>query len=49
MLLGVGHSSMQRSRRQFAGDGDGVDGLKDSHRHVAYRLSEEENQRILLT
>jgi transposase-like protein len=33
----------------FAGDGNGVDGRKGSHRLVAHRLSEEERQRILLT
>ena len=35
-------------RRQFAGDADGIDQRKGSHRHVAHRLSEEERQRILL-
>ena len=35
--------------RQFAGDGEGVDGRKGSSRQVAHRLSEEERQRILLT
>ena len=48
-LLGVGLTTLQRWRRQFAGDGDGVDCRKGSHRHVAHRLSEEERQRILLT
>ena len=48
-LLGVGLSTLQRWRRVFNRDGDGVDRRKGSHRHVAYRLSEEERQRILLT
>ena len=48
-LLGVGLTTLQRWRRQFAGAGDGVDRRKGSHRHVALRLSEEERQRILLT
>ena len=48
-LLGVGLTTLQRWRRQFAGDGDGLDGRKGSYRHVAHRLSEEERQRILLT
>jgi len=47
--MGVGLSTLQRWRRQFAGDGEGVDGRKGSSRHVAHRLSEEERQRILLT
>ena len=49
LLLGVGLTTLQRWRRQFAGHGDGIDGRKGSHRHVAHRLSEEERQRILLT
>ncbi len=48
-LLGVGMSTLQRWRRQFASHGDGVDRRKRSHRHVANRLSEEKRQRILLT
>ena len=48
-LLGVGLTTLQRWRRQFVGDGDGVDRRKGSRRHVAHRLSEEERQRILLT
>jgi len=47
-LLGVGLTTLQRWRRQFAGDGDGVDRRKGSRRHVAHRLCEEERQRILL-
>jgi putative transposase len=42
VLLGVGLTTLQRWRRQFAGAGDGVDRRKGSHRHVAHRLSEEE-------
>jgi transposase len=49
LLLGVGLTTLQRWRRQFAGDGDGIDRRKGSCRHVAHRLSEEERQRILLT
>ena len=49
LLLGVGLTTLQRWRRQFAGDGDGVDRRKGSCRHVAHRLREEERQRILLT
>jgi len=45
----VGLTTLQRWRRQFAGNGDGVDRRKGSFRHVAHRLSEEERQRILLT
>jgi len=48
-LLGVGLTTLQRWRRQFAGDGDGLDGRKGSHRLVSHRLTEEERQRILLT
>jgi transposase InsO family protein len=49
LLLGVGLTTLQRWRRQFAGDGDGVDHRKGSCLQVAQRLSEEERQRILLT
>jgi hypothetical protein len=45
----VGLTTLQRWRRQFAGDGDGIDRRKGSHRHEAHRLSEQERQRILLT
>jgi len=48
-LLGVGLTTLQRWRRQFAVDGGGVDRRKGSYRHVAHRLSEQECQRILLT
>ena len=48
-LMGVGLTTLQRWRRQFAGDKDGVDGRKGSARKVAHRLSVEECQRILLT
>ena len=48
-LLGIGLTTLQRWRRAFAADGDGVDRRKGSHRHVAHRLGEEERQRILLT
>ena len=48
-LLGVGLTTLQRWRRQFAGNGDGLDGRKGSHRLVSHRLSDEERQRILLT
>ncbi len=49
LLLGVGLSTLQRSRRQLAGDCDGVDRRIGSHRPVAHRLSDEERQRILRT
>jgi transposase len=49
VLLGVGLTTLQRWRRQFAGDGGGVDRRKGSQRNVAHRLSAEERQRILLT
>jgi transposase len=48
-LLGVGLTTLQRWRRQFAGVGDGLDRRKSSQRLVSHRLSEEERQRILLT
>ena len=48
-LLGVGMTTLQRWRRQFAADGDVLDRRKGSHRLVSHRLSEEERQRILLT
>ena len=48
-LLGVGLTTLQRWRRQFAGGGDGTDHRKGSHRNVSHRLSDEERQRILLT
>ena len=48
-LLGIGLSTLQRWRRQFAGDGDGVDRRKGSSRLVSHRLTEEERVRILLT
>ena len=40
-LLCVGLTTLQRWRREFAGDGDGVDRRKGSQRHVAHRLSDE--------
>jgi transposase len=46
---GVGLATLQRWRRQFAGDGDGQDRRKGSHRLVSHRLTDEERQRILLT
>jgi putative transposase len=45
----VGLTTLQRWRRQFAGDGDGQDRRKGSHRLVSHRLTDEERQRILLT
>ena len=48
-LLGIGLSTLQRWRRQFARGGDGLDNRKGSHHLVSHRLSEEERQRILLT
>lgn len=49
LLLGVGITTLQSWRLQFAGAGDGVDRRKGSHRYVAHLLSEEERQLILLT
>jgi putative transposase len=48
-LLGVGLTTLQRWRRQSAGDGDGLDRRKGSPRLVSCRLTEEERQRVLLT
>ncbi|WP_083891319.1 helix-turn-helix domain-containing protein [Cyanobium gracile] len=48
-LLSVGLTTLQRWRRQFVGDGGGLDGRKGSRRLVSHRLSDEERQRILLT
>jgi len=48
-LLGVGLTTLQRWRRQFAGDGDGLDRRKGCQRLVSHRLTDEERQRILLT
>ena len=48
-LLGVGPTTLQRWRRQFAADGDGLDRRKGCPRHVSHRLNEEERQRILFT
>ena len=48
-LMGVGLTTLQRWRKQFAGDGEGVDRRKGSSRHVSHRLSVEECQRILFT
>jgi transposase InsO family protein len=45
----VGLTTLQRWRRQFAGDGDGIDRRKGSHRQDVHRRSEEERLRILLT
>ncbi len=39
-LLGVGLTTLQRWRRQFAGDGDGLDRRKSSHRLVLSADSE---------
>jgi transposase InsO family protein len=48
-LTGVGLITLQRWRRQLAGNNDGIDLHKASSRRVAKRLSAEECQRILLT
>ncbi len=47
-LLGVALTTLQRWRRQFAGDGDGLDRRKGSPRLVSHRLTDEDRQRILL-
>jgi len=48
-LLGVGLSTLQRWRRQFAGDGVGLDCRNGSHRFVSHRLTDVECQRSMLT
>ncbi len=48
-LLGLGLTPLQRWRRQFAADGDGIDRRKASPRLVSHRLTEEERKRILFT
>ncbi len=48
-LMGVGLTTLQRWRREFRADGNGVDRCKGSTRKVAHRLSVDEGQRILLT
>ena len=49
-LLGVRLTSLQCWRRQFAADGDGLDGRNGIDcQGLSYRLSEEERKRILLT
>jgi putative transposase len=45
----LGLTTLQRWRRQFAADGDGIDRRKGSPRLVSHRLTEEERQRILFT
>ena len=49
VLLGVGLTTLQRWRRQFAGGGDGTDHRKGTHRNVSHRLSDEGRHGILLT
>jgi len=49
VLLGVGLTTLQRWRRRFAGDEDGLDRRKGSQRLISLRLTDEERQRILLT
>ena len=48
-LLGLGLTTLQRWRRQFAADGDGLDRRKGSHRHVAHRLSVKKNSSFLMS
>ena len=48
-VLGVALTTLQRWRRQLAGDGNGLDRRRGCSRHVSHRLTEEERQRILLT
>ena len=45
--MAISLRTLQRWRRQFAGDGDGGDRRKGSARHVAHRLSQQERQQIL--
>ena len=48
-VIGICLRTLKRWRKDFLGDGDGVDRRKGSARLVGHRLSEEERQRILLT
>ena len=45
--MAISLRTLQRWRRQFAGDGDGGDRRKGSARHVGHRLSHQERQQIL--
>jgi hypothetical protein len=45
--MAISLRTLQRWRRQFAGDGDGGDRRKGSARHVVHRLSHQERQQIL--
>ena len=48
-LQGVGLSALQRWRRQFAGDGVGLDRSRGSQCDVSHRLTDVGRQRNLLT
>jgi len=48
-LMGVGISTLQRWRRLFAGDGEGVDGRKSSARQVAHQIKYKKLQRYLIS
>jgi hypothetical protein len=48
LLLGVGFTTLPRSRRKFAGYGVGLGRSKVSPRYVLHLLSEEKRQTVLL-
>ena len=48
-VIGICLRTLKHWRKDFLGEGDGVDRRKGSARLVGHRLSEEERQRILLT
>ncbi|WP_231597838.1 helix-turn-helix domain-containing protein [Synechococcus sp. CBW1002] len=45
--MAISLRTLQRWRRQFAGDGDGGERRKGRVRHVHHRLSQQERQQIL--
>ena len=47
-VIGICLRTLKRWRKDFLGDGDGVDRSKGSARLAVHRLSEEERQRIML-
>ncbi|MCP9861222.1 MULTISPECIES: helix-turn-helix domain-containing protein [unclassified Cyanobium] len=46
---GVSPTTLQRWRRQFPGDGEGMDGRQGRRRPLCHRLTDEKRQRILLS
>lgn len=49
VLLVEGFTTVQRRRRHFAGDCDGLDRLNGGPRRVSHRITDDERPRILLT